>query len=120
MFRASRRRRALPEPFALATAEIAAAQHALLTAVPKPRDDGVPLGVALAAFGAGLRRALDAISTWDDPAASEIKASIEAAREAGEALRLQPGTLGFAALNGAIGEVLAPLEDLVEIERRFR
>lgn len=120
MRRASRRRRALPEPFAIATSEIAAAQHALLAAVPRPRDDGVPLGVALVAFGAALRRAYDALGNWDDPAAAEVRASIVAARSAGEDLRLRPGTLPFADLNEAIGEVLAPLEDVVEVERRFR
>lgn len=120
MWRASRRRRTLPAPFALATDEIAGAQRALLAAVPLPRDDGVPLGAALAAFGAGLRRAKDALSTWDDPAASEAATAIDSALAAAEGLRLRPGALNFADLNDAIGEVLAPLEDVVEMERRYR
>lgn len=120
MWRASRRRRALPESFAACASEIATAQRALLAAVPTFRDDGVPLGAALAAFRAALDRAAAALTGWDDAAAAEVAQAIDAARSAGEDLRLRPGTLSFADLNEAIGNVLAPLEDVTEIERRLR
>lgn len=115
--RASRRRRALPEAFARAASEVEQAQRALLTAVPKPRDDGAPLGLALAAFTAGLRRADAELAGWDHPARATVDQAIEAARAAADALRLHPGALDFAALNEAIGAVLAPLEEIHDVER---
>ena len=104
--------------------QVDAAQRALLAAVPKPRDDGVPLAQAIAGFTTALEEATRAMPGWRAPMVEQIWLSCESAlAEAGmEAtkLRLRPSGLSFEALNEAIGDVLAPLEAFVDADGSLR
>jgi hypothetical protein len=106
------------------TSTVAAAQRALLAAIPTSRDPGIPLAQALAEFGKLLREAADAMPGWrgDHTVHEWTKCSDALARAQKEAasLRLEPGTLGFERLNARVGDVLHPLETFAEVERAMR
>lgn len=106
---------------AVATA-LAAAQRALLTAIPTARDPGAPLADALAAFARGLDDVERSMPGWRTPATEEwwrrCEEALREARSEAERLRASPpGPTEFEALNARVGDVLAPLEDFADAER---
>jgi len=107
------------EPFGAA---VEAAQQALLRAVPTFRDDGIAIGLALAAFSEHLDEAERALAQWQ--ASPDITArcgeAIQAARAEATKLRLEPNDLVFEALNGRLGDILYPLETVADIETELR
>jgi hypothetical protein len=98
-----------------------AAQRELLSAIPTARRAGAPLAEALAAFGAHLTSAADALRGWDaGPTRDAYLAALDAARREAENVRLSPVGLGFEALNSRVGDVLHPLETIADLERELR
>jgi hypothetical protein len=113
--------------FRRVAAELDAAQRALLTAVPTARDEGAPLGDAIAEFLAGLARADALMPSWRIPATETVwlrcAEAIGLARDEAGALRSSGTTLGFEALNARLGDVISPLEELAgaaQLVRRLR
>jgi hypothetical protein len=101
---------------------VEAAQRALLGAIPSFREDGVALAHALGGFTHELDDAERALANWDAEAAlvNRCTEAIRAARAEAAKLRLEPNDLVFAALNGRIGDVLHPLEDIADLEAELR
>jgi hypothetical protein len=122
-------RRKAPDPeaqairaeFTAVAVEVDAAQRALLAAIPRPRDEGVPLAEALLSFDQAIARARAALEPLDDAQvwAACGAALDEAATLAGH-LRLEPAELTFEALNARVGDVLHPLEIFADVERALR
>lgn len=112
------------EPFLRMASALDQAQRALLAAVPTPRDDGIPLAEAIAAFERGLTETEARMPAWrtEDTASlhDECAAALTAARAEAERLRLEPGRLSFEMLNARIGDVLHPLEVFADTERALR
>lgn len=111
-------------PFGRVASTVAAAQRALLAAIPTARDPGIPLAQALAEFGKLLDGAAAALAEWRDegPAHEWTKCAtaLDCARREAARLRLEPGTLDFEGLNARVGDVLHPLETFAEVERAMR
>lgn len=107
------------EPIGIA---VEAAQRALLTSIPTFRDDGAPLAVALAGFDDHLGDAERALAQWQAPEAmrDRVAGAIRTAREEAATLRLEPNSLVFEALNGRIGDILFPLEEVADLETELR
>jgi hypothetical protein len=103
---------------------IVSAQRALLAAIPTPRDEGVPLAQALAAFGEHLRRAEAAMPSWRAESVlhewTTCSRALGEARAEAERLRVTPQDLGFERLNERVGDVLHPLETFGDAERALR
>lgn len=103
---------------------IESAQRALLAAVPKSRDAGLPLPLALNLFADHLAAAEGTMPDWNHPRVAEhwetCARAIAQARAEAERLRAEPGTLSFEALNARIADVIAPLETFADVERTLR
>jgi hypothetical protein len=112
------------EAFRAVAATLDAAQRSLLAAVPTARSAGRPLGEALEEFLAGLARAEEGMPAWRTLRTEGLwrrcaEALVEARAEA-ERLRREAGPLGYEALAGRLGEVVAPLEEFAEVAREIR
>lgn len=98
---------------------------ALTESVPGTRLPGLPLAETLARFEDGLREADAGLAAWRVPEVErEWLVADEAIRTClgmAERLRLEAEMpVGFEALIGTIGDLLAPLEAFEAAERRFR
>jgi len=124
------RRRRLPEELVgaydrfLAVVEVVeSAKEELVAAVPGPRTPGVPLAEALFAFSASLQQATEAMPAWRVPALEErwlaCERGIAQASSQADRLRTEAPELGFEALLGVIGDILAPLEEFEGALDRF-
>jgi hypothetical protein len=100
---------------------IEAAQQALLRAVPTFRDDGEPLGFALASFSSNLDLAERALENLPDGRAVILcQTAMKAARSEAAKLRLGHDSLVFEALNARVADILFPLEQIADLERDLR
>lgn len=110
--------------FDRAASAVAAAQRALLAAIPTSRDPGIPLAQALAEFGKLLDNATATLAEWRDEAPAhewtKCATALACARREAARLRLEPGALDFEGLNARVGDVLHPLEAFAEVERAVR
>jgi len=100
------------------------AQRALLQAVPTYRNPGAPLIEALDGFEVELAAIESSMPSWRTAVTEEIWLRCERAlsetRAAARSLRSSPpGPKEFEALNARLGDVLAPLEEFAEAERRI-
>lgn len=126
------RRKRLPpalEPaysaFLAAVEPLERGKAALTESVPGTRLPGRPLAETLLRFEEGLHEADRAMPAWRVP---ELEREWVAADEAirtclgmAERLRLEAEMpVGFEALIGTIGDLMAPLESFEAAERRFR
>ncbi len=97
----------------------------LTDSVPTTRLPGRPLPETLLGFEEGLRQARGGMDAWRIP---EVESEWRASREAvdrclamAERLRLKAQMpVGFEALVGTIGDLLAPLEAFEHAAERFR
>jgi hypothetical protein len=101
------------------------AQRALLVAVPTYRNPGAPLRAALDAFEAELSAVEALMPPWrtsfSDEAWTRCAEALKQTRS--ELLRLRddpPGPEEFEKLNARLSDVLSPLEEFAETERRLR
>lgn len=113
------------ERFRAAVEPLERGKAALTESVPGTRLPGRPLTDTLLEFEEGLREADAAMPAWRVPELEhEWLAGNEAIRDClarAERLRLEAeGPVGFEALIGTIGDLMAPLEAFEAAERRFR
>lgn len=98
---------------------------ALPESVPGTRLPGRPLAETLLEFEEGLLEAEARMASWRVPEIEEqwraCDEAIRACLRASERLRLAAEMpVGFEALIGTIGDLMAPLETFEDAERRFR
>lgn len=101
------------------------AQRSLLLAIPTARHPGAPLLEALDAFDRGLAEVERLMPGWRSDGTEPLwvrcdAALIEARAAAAHVRASPPGPTEFEALNGRIGDVLAPLEVFADAERSLR
>ena len=100
-------------------AEVERAKDALVAAVPASRREPEPLATSVLAFEEGLAAALMALEAWDGapPDLRErCRTAIEEAARRSESLRLQAPSLEFEGLVLVLGDVIAPLDALGDVE----
>ena len=100
------------------------AQSALLAAVPTSRNPGAPLGVALDEFERLTAKVERAMPAWRSEVTEDMwwrcsKAVADARAHASRLRSSPPGPEEFEKLNAALSDVLAPLEEFSETERRL-
>jgi hypothetical protein len=105
--------------------EVERAKDALTEAVPGSRVRGRPLAEAMLDFEDRLRSAEEAMDRWRAPEVErewlEACRGLRASLALAERLRTQgPEPVGFEALIGSIGDLLAPLDAFGEAVERFR
>ena len=124
-------RRRLPPPlaerfaaFRRVIATIDGGKDALLASVPTTRLDGRPIAETLVVYEAALREAGGGMDAWRAPEVEEVwlaaAAGLAEARALAERVRLEAAApIGFEALVGLIGDLLAPLDAFVAAAERF-
>lgn len=103
-------------------AEVERAKDALVAAVPASRREPEPLTTSVLAFEEGLAAALMALEAWDGapPHLRErCRTAIEEASRRSESLRLQAPSLEFEGLVLVLGDVIAPLDALGDVEHEL-
>lgn len=104
-------------------AEVERAKDALVAAVPASRREPEPLSDSIVAFDEGLASARRELEDWEGapPSIDErCRAAIEEAARRSESLRLQAPALDFEALVLVLGDVIAPLDVLGDVEHELR
>jgi hypothetical protein len=126
------RRRRLPAELVEASAAferlvpaLERAKAALTSSVPSTRLPGRPLAETLLEFEEALAEVAATMEAWRDPALEAVWVAADAAlTEAlarAERLRVEARSpVGFEALIGTIGDLLAPLEAFHAADERFR
>lgn len=120
---ALRRRRGVPRGFERVAAEVERAKGSLIAAVPASRREPEPLATSMLAFDEGLAVARRALEAWNDApeeAAERCRAAIDEAARRSESLRLRAPSLDFEALVLVLGDVMAPLDALGDVEHDLR
>ncbi|HEX9776140.1 MAG TPA: hypothetical protein VGB83_11260 [Actinomycetota bacterium] len=105
-------------------ADVAAAQRALLTAIPTPRDDGEPFHRALESFAREIGRARGSLDAWKHHASvhdwTRCREALDLATRAVGDAAAGPASHSFEDLNALVGELLAPFESIADVERAAR
>ncbi|MFM7718205.1 MAG: hypothetical protein ACKO8G_01760 [Actinomycetota bacterium] len=110
--------------FRRVVAAIDAGKEALLASVPTTRLEGRPIAETLVVYEAALREAGGGMDAWRAPELEEAwtaaAAGLAEARALAERVRLEAAApVGFEALVGLIGDLLAPLDAFEAAAERF-
>lgn len=113
------------EGFRRVVEHVELAKASLTEAVPTTRLPGRPLAEAILEFGDELRAAEGEMSSWRAVELTEVwsacSTALAEARSNAERMRLEGAApVGFEALIGAIGDLLAPLDAFSGAADRFR
>jgi len=103
-------------------ARVEGAKNALVAAVPASRREPEPLAGSILGFDEGLAEALRELETWEGapPDLHErCRTAIEEAARRSESLRLRAPSLDFEALVLELGDVIAPLDALGDVEHEL-
>jgi len=103
-------------------AEVERAKDALVAAVPASRREPEPLAVSILGFEERLTAALTELEAWEGAPPDlhdRCRAAIEEASRRSESLRLQAPWLEFEGLVLVLGDVIAPLDALGDVEREL-
>lgn len=117
-------RRTIPDEFERIVAAVEEAKAQLVATVPSPRGiPGRPVAEALMVFEAELRRAVELLDHWQPAAPVLLRACVGAIDESlrrAERLRLEAPALDYEGLVTVLGDLMAPLDAFVEVERALR
>lgn len=116
-------RRRVPRGFERVAAEVERAKDALVAAVPASRREPEPLATSILAFDERLAAARRELEGWDDPprdVADRCREAIDEAARRSERLRLEAPSLDFESLVLVLGDVIAPLDVLGDVEHELR
>ncbi|HUG87754.1 MAG TPA: hypothetical protein VMP42_03215 [Actinomycetota bacterium] len=103
-------------------AEVERAKDALVAAVPASRREPEPLAASILGFEERLGAALRELEAWEGapPDLHErCRTAIEEAARRSESLRLQAPSLEFEGLVLVLGDVIAPLDALGDVEHEL-
>lgn len=128
MFRRKRLPAGLEQAYAAfraAAGPLERGKAALTESVPGTRLPGRPLAETILEFEEGLHGAETGMASWRVAEVEEqwraCDEAVRACLQASERLRLEADMpVGFEALIGTIGDLMAPLEAFGDAERRFR